>query len=209
MDNVVIFVRVSTNHQDVEYQLRSLTEYSNRMDYNIVKVFKESVSGTKKIDERHALKALLEYIKTNAVQRVLITEISRITRKVSNLHFILEALTEAKVSLFIQNYNLDTILPNGDKNIVASILIGLLGQLSEMEVQNHRQRISLGRDNAIRNNVKFGRKVGYRKPTDLFIEENAEAIKLLKKGYKIRHVATIVNKSPNTILKLKKYLMAA
>ena len=78
-----------------------------------------------------------------------------------------------------------------------------------MEVQNHRQRIALGRVNAINNNVKFGRKVGYRKPTDLFLEENADAVKLLKKGYRIREISAIVNKSPTTILKIKKHLLAA
>lgn len=48
-----------------------------------------------------------------------------------------------------------------------------------------------------------GRKVGYRKPDEVLLSENAEVVKLLKKGYSLRNVSKITGRSVNTIRKVQ------
>ena len=52
---VVIYARVSTVIQDYDRQIDELKDYAKRMNYQVVKVFSEKVSGTKKVAERNAL----------------------------------------------------------------------------------------------------------------------------------------------------------
>lgn len=81
MMRVVIYARVSTAGQDYERQLSELREYASRMGYEVVKEFSEKISGAKKIVEREALADLLKYVEENKVDKVLIYECSRLSRR--------------------------------------------------------------------------------------------------------------------------------
>ena len=59
---VVIYGRVSTNSQDVERQTEDLKTYCISKGYEIVKVFTETISGTKTRKQRKEMNQLLEYV---------------------------------------------------------------------------------------------------------------------------------------------------
>ena len=50
MTDVVLFLRVSTSHQNTENQELELVELCKRREWNIVKIYRETVSGLKKND---------------------------------------------------------------------------------------------------------------------------------------------------------------
>ena len=78
---VVIYARGSTKNQDYDRQLSELREYASRMDYEVVQEFAEKTSGAKSVAERQALTELLDYTIVNNVDKVLISECSRLSRK--------------------------------------------------------------------------------------------------------------------------------
>ena len=78
---VVIYARGSTKNQDYDRQLSELREYASRMDYEVVQEFAEKISGAKSVAERQALTELLDYTIVNNVDKVLISECSRLSRK--------------------------------------------------------------------------------------------------------------------------------
>ena len=45
-DNCVIYSRVSTEKQSNESAIDDLTRYANYMQYNILRVFQEKITGT-------------------------------------------------------------------------------------------------------------------------------------------------------------------
>ena len=96
----VIYARVSTNIQDYQRQLYELREYATRMEYEVVKEFSEKVSGAKKIEEREALSDLLDYVESNEVDKVLIYECSRLSRRAVDFLAVIEQLIEQGVSVF-------------------------------------------------------------------------------------------------------------
>ena len=49
---VVIISRVSTNLQDNKRQVEELKEFSNKMNFDVIKVYEEKISGAKENDER-------------------------------------------------------------------------------------------------------------------------------------------------------------
>ena len=80
MDKVAILARVSTQRQDYERQVVELTDYCQRMNWEVVKVFANKVSGACKLADREEISALVEYVKEHRLNRVVCLEISRLGR---------------------------------------------------------------------------------------------------------------------------------
>jgi len=199
---VVIYARVSTAGQDYDRQLAELKQYADRMNYEVVKTFSEKISGAKKVEERQAMSELLAYVETNKVDKVLIYECSRLSRRAVDFLSIIEIFNEKKISLYIHQNGLETLLPNGEINPIATLVLGILAQFNSMERSLIRSRMESGYNNFRNNGGIVGRKVGYRKTDEQMREEYAEEIRLLKKGYSLRNIAKITSTSVNTLRKL-------
>ena len=118
----------------------------------------------------------------------------------------IEQLNEKKISLYIHQNGLETLLPTGEVNPIATLVLGILAQFSQMERSLIRNRMESGLKTYLKNGGKVGRNVGYRKSSELMIDDYPEQIRLLRKGYSLRNIAKITNCSVNTVLKLKKIL---
>lgn len=198
----IIYARVSTAGQDYDRQLVELKQYAARMGYDVVKTFSEKISGAKKVEERQAMTELLNYIEVNNVDKVLIYECSRLSRRAVDFLSIIEIFNEKKISLYIHQNGLETLLPNGEINPIATLVLGILAQFNSMERSLIRSRMESGYNNFRNNGGVVGRKTGYRKTTEQLKEEYAEEIRLLKKGYSLRNIAKITHTSVNTLRKL-------
>ena len=198
----IIYARVSTAGQDYDRQLVELKQYAARMGYDVVKTFSEKISGAKKVEERQAMTELLNYVEVNKVDKVLIYECSRLSRRAVDFLSIIEIFNEKKISLYIHQNGLETLLPNGAINPIATLVLGILAQFNSMERSLIRSRMESGYNNFRRNGGVVGRKTGYRKTTEQLKEEYAEEIRLLKKGYSLRNIAKITHTSVSTLRKL-------
>ena len=198
----IIYARVSTAGQDYDRQLVELKQYAARMGYDVVKTFSEKISGTKKLEERQAMTELLNYVEINKVDKVLIYECSRLSRRAVDFLSIIETFNEKKISLYIHQNGLETLLPNGEINPIATLVLGILAQFNSMERSLIRSRMESGYNNYRNNGGVVGRKVGYRKTNEQMKEEYAEEIRLLKKAYSLRNISKITHTSVNTLRKL-------
>lgn len=198
----IIYARVSTAGQDYDRQLAELKQYADRMGYDVVKTFSEKISGTKKLEERQAMTELLNYVEINKVDKVLIYECSRLSRRAVDFLSIIETFNEKKISLYIHQNGLETLLPNGEINPIATLVLGILAQFNSMERGLIRSRMESGYNNYRNNGGVVGRKVGYRKTNEQMKEEYAEEIRLLKKAYSLRNISKITHTSVNTLRKL-------
>ena len=68
--------------------------------YEVVKEFSEKVTGAKKLEEREALSDLLDYVESNEVDKVLIYECSRLSRRAVDFLAVIEQLIAQGVSVF-------------------------------------------------------------------------------------------------------------
>ena len=198
----IIYARVSTAGQDYDRQLAELKQYADRMGYDVVKTFSEKISGTKKLEERQAMTELLNYVEINKVDKVLIYECSRLSRRAVDFLSIIETFNEKKISLYIHQNGLETLLPNGEINPIATLVLGILAQFNSMERSLIRSRMESGYNNYRNNGGVVGRKVGYRKTNEQMKEEYAEEIRLLKKAYSLRNISKITHTSVNTLRKV-------
>lgn len=203
---VVIYARVSTAGQNYERQLSELREYASRMGYEVVKEFSEKISGAKKIAEREALADLLKYVEENKIDKVLIYECSRLSRRAVDFLQVVEYLTEHGISVYIHQNGLETLLPNGGPNPIANLVLGILAQFNSMERNLIRSRMESGYHHYRQNGGRVGRKVGYRKSVDEMKTQYAKEIQLIKKGISLRNIAAICGTSVSTLQKIKKII---
>ena len=209
MDNqtrsAVIYARVSSENdrQDTTRQITDLQSYATRENIRSEKIFQEHVSRVKKIEERAVLQECLDYCCNNHVQILLLSEISRLGRSTLQVLRSLERLHEAKVSVFIQNLGIYSLQADGSVNPLASIIITVLAEFSNIERSNIQYRLNSGRAQYVANGGKLGRKEGYRKTDEEMREQYKNAIALLKKGYSVRAVAKLEGISHTTVQKLK------
>lgn len=203
---VCIYARVSTQSQDYERQLSELREYASRMDYEVVKEFSEKISGAKSVAERQALTELLDYAAANRIDKVLVYECSRISRRAIDFLQVIDQLTQMKVSVYILQNGLETLMADGSVNPIAQLVLGIIGQFNSMERSLIRSRMESGYNHFRSLGGKVGRKVGYRKSEDAMKEQYSKEMSLLRKGLSLRNVQAITGTSLNTLRKVKEYI---
>lgn len=201
---VIIYARVSTMSQDYERQLSELRMYAQKMDYDVVREFSEKISGAKKVDEREGLKELLAYVEANDVQKVLIYECSRLSRRIVDFLSVIEFLTERKISLYIFQNGLETLQPDGTINPIAQLVLGVISQFNSMERSLIRSRMESGYNHFRQQGGKVGRKEGFRKSNEQTKAQYSKEVQLLRKGLSLRNISAITGTSTGTLQKIKK-----
>ena len=210
MEQVAILARVSTQGQDYERQVVELTDYCQRMNWEVVKVFAAKVSGASKLADREEISGLVEYVKEHRLNRVVCLSIDRLGRNTLEALKVINYLNENGVSLHIKNYNLNTLNPDGKVNPVASLICTILLEIASMERLTIKERMESGRNQYIakcrREGVKMGRPSSYRKSDDAYKDQYQKEITLLRKGISLRNVQKITGTSIGTLQRLKRFL---
>ena len=83
-------------------------------------MFSTTISGAKCNDERPEVQELLEYVRSNKVDKVCVLSIDRLGRNTLEALKFIQLLNDNKVCLSIINYNLET-LSNGKINPITSL----------------------------------------------------------------------------------------
>ena len=200
----IIYSRVSTQGQDYSRQIDELQAYAVSHSWIVSAIFSEKISGAKKNNERLGLSRMMDYICAHQVDKVLIWELSRLGRNTIEVLKTIELLNEAKVSLFIKNYNIETLDADGKPNVMAQFLITILAEIARMERSTIKERMDSGYKQFRSLGGKVGRKEGYTKSSDMYRNEYSDIIRLLKKGLSLRNVAKLTNHSLNTVSKCKR-----
>lgn len=203
MKKIVIFARVSTNIQDYDRQVNELTDVAQRNSWCVCATFCEKVSGAKKNCERKELNRMVEYVQAYNINKVVVTELSRLGRDTLQVLEVIEKFNQLGISLYIQNYGIETLTESGEVNPMSQFLITILAEVARMERKQIRERVESGYKNYRANGGKVGRKEGYKKSDEAMREQYAEEIRLLRKGISLRNISKITGASVNTIRKCK------
>ncbi|MBO7575001.1 MAG: recombinase family protein [Bacteroidales bacterium] len=206
MEKVVILARVSTSKQEYQRQVYELNDYCNRVGWSVEAEFCNKVSGAKSIEERAEIQELLKYVKTNNISRVVCLSIDRLGRNTLEALKVIQTLTDNGVSLYVKNYNLET-LNDGKINPVASLICTILLEIASMERLTIKERMTSGRNQYIakcrREGIKMGRPASYRKSDAAYKQQYTKEISLLKKGISYRNISAITGTSVNTLRRIK------
>lgn len=204
--DTVILTRVSKESQSYERQINDLRAYSERMGYNVIGEFNEKISGATKNEDRRALSELSQFIESNKVDKILVWELSRLGRNTLEVLKSLDLFHSKGISLYVLNYNIETLNEDGTINPMAQMMVTMLAEFSRAERSSIQQRLASGYKKHIASGGRIGRIKGVKMENSTLLEKHKEIVKYLKKGRSIRETATLVDKSTRTVLKVKKAL---
>ena len=204
--NAVIYARVSSvgDRQNTDRQISDLTEYAAFQKLQISKIFEEKISGAKRNVERPVLLQVIDYCKQNKVSILLVSELSRLGRNAFEVLATVKDLIDSGINLYMQKEQLTLLDAEGQPTMFAPIMIATLSTCAQLERENIKFRLNSGRKLYIEHGGKLGRKVGSIKTMEQKREQYKDIISYLKRGYSIRTVAKLTNKSVSTVQRIKR-----
>ena len=206
----VIYARVSTADQENSRQIAELQQYAKALNYEVIEIYQEKISGAKVAADRPAMDAMLQAIEQKEVKHVLVWDLSRFSRNTKDALDVIEQLNSCCCSLTIKGLNINTLDKDCKPDPMATMFLQILLAVYEMERKSIRSRMKSGYDHYLENGGKVGRAAGYVKPIDQ-IKYFADIKRNLNAKHSLRNVQAILDKqnkkvSLGTIVKVQQYL---
>lgn len=206
MKQVVLFIRKSLVCQEYDHQENLLIGVCKKNDWEVIDIIRETISGTKKNEDREGITRLKNVVLQKKPQIVVCWEISRISRTSLGFHQLLSFLTENKVSLYIQNLNLHTLDELGKENHITGLILSLMAEIAKMETHTLKTRVRVALQNLKDKGIVLGRPKNTGDSKEKTLNKYPEVIKYLEKGLSIREVSRMTKTSVNTTLKVSQLL---
>ncbi|WP_368123066.1 MULTISPECIES: recombinase family protein [Bacteroides] len=202
----IIYARVSstTNRQTTDRQVEDLKSYAEYSKMEVVKVFEEKISGAKKNTERPILVEALNYCRTENIDMLLVSELSRLGRNAFEVLEAVKGLVDDGINLYMQKEKFTLLDDEKQPSMFAPIMLATLSTCSQLERENIKFRLNSGRQQYIAKGGQLGRKMGSIKSADKKKEEYKDVLKALRQGYSVRKVAKLTDTSASTVQRLKK-----
>lgn len=201
----IIYARVSstTDRQNTERQIADLNKYAEYKGLEVVEVFEEKISGAKKNNERPIFMKAIEYARTNNVDMLLVSELSRLGRNAFEVLETVKTLVDEGINLYMQKEQFTLLDEEGKPSMFAPVMIATLSTCAQLERDNIKFRLNSGRALYIEKGGKLGRKEGSVKSKEDKAEEYKQVIKELRRGTSIRKTAKLCDVSVSTVQRIK------
>lgn len=165
----------------------------------------DKISGSVFFKERPQAKILIDYIEKGLVKILVIEELSRLGRNTGDCITTLEWMDNKGVNVIVRNLGIES-RPNGKKNPIWNVLTSVISSLYTLELENIKERTSVGRQIYVQRGGVLGRKVGSTLSERDFIEKtkSQKILEYLNKEWTLREIAKQLDCSTRTIQKVKK-----
>lgn len=206
----VIYARSSTSSQDHRYQIETLKKKAEAKGWNVKRVFAEKISGTINGNRRVEFSNMTQYLDNTTIDLVLVTEISRIGRRVVDVLNNVESLHTSDVGLFVNQLDMCSLDTKKNEDAVFKLLLQMLSIGAEMEndLRKSRQREGIDLAKRLNPNKYSGRKKGATTDRTTYLNKYSDIVDLINKSdLSIRRMADITGRSVNTVRKVKALLV--
>jgi DNA invertase Pin-like site-specific DNA recombinase len=206
-----LYVRVSTDAQTVESQIRKLRQLAERRGWEVVGVYRDAgISGAKARDKRPGLDVMLNDASRRKFDVVMAWAIDRLGRSLVDLLQTIEHLKAVGVDLYLDQQNIDTTTPTG------KLLYSITGAFAEFERSMIRQRVHAGLNTVkakIARDGEFKSKAGVVRKRlgrpNVSARKVAKAQELLRQGNGMLKVGRLVGLGSGTVQRVKREMGVA
>ncbi|MFK1872698.1 recombinase family protein [Bacteroides fragilis] len=138
----IVLTRVSTNQQDYTAQVDDLTNWANSLGFTNIKVISTKESGFKTFDLKEGFKQVVDFISCNKEYKtILVTELSRLSRRQTVLFQIKQYLVDNKIQLFVKDISFSLFDANGMSNFATDIIFNTFASMTEHEMNTKKSKI--------------------------------------------------------------------
>jgi DNA invertase Pin-like site-specific DNA recombinase len=151
---VALYCRVSTSTKDqtTENQLRELRSYCDRMEYEVVQVYEDEVSGAKSREKRPAYNEMCKDAFLKKFDVIIGWDVSRFGRSMKEFVSFLSDMDDKGIGVIAVKNGLDTSSSSG------WMMMKLIGVLEEWNREMLVERTNAGLARTVANGTKLGRK---------------------------------------------------
>lgn len=122
---VAIYCRVSTEEQDADKQEDICKDLCKRMSYEIVKVYKDIISGS--TTSRPEFNILLEDMRRSKFDTIMVTKLDRLGRSLQHLLNLFTEFNSRGINFIAVTQNIDTTTSSG------RLQMQIMGAFAEFE----------------------------------------------------------------------------
>lgn len=165
----------------------------------------DKISGTVPFRDRPQAKILINKIEEGIITEVTVEELSRLGRHTGDCITTLEWMDSKEVNVVVRNLGVQS-RPNGKRNPIWNVLTSVISSLYALELENIKERTSVGRQIYVQRGGVLGRKIGSTTSDRDFIDKpkSQKILEYIKKDWTFREIAKQVDASTKTVLKVKK-----
>lgn len=158
------YARTSIEEENIENQIYVIQHYAEKHGYNILLIAKDiGVSGAQRAFDRPGFKTIIEAVKTTGIKTIIVYDLTRLTRDMSDLSDIIRFVIENKIKLIlVRNEELNDMFDNlvgksPMQEAMAKAMLSFAGIIAEMERATIRQRTIDGLMRAKAQGKRLGR----------------------------------------------------
>lgn len=192
------YVRVSSNTQNEARQTEAIKTYLNNSNIQNYTIKIDKISGSVKASDR-----ALEQIFSNDYTNLIIQDFDRLGRNTIDILQTIERLHAENINVTVLNFNVSSILENGTKNPLFTMLCSLLSTIAQQEREKIKERQKQGIEIAKRNGKFKGRAKGTTESKKSFLNKYKNVQKAIKQELSIRQISKLCDVSINTVRKVK------
>jgi DNA invertase Pin-like site-specific DNA recombinase len=165
----------------------------------------DKVSGSVSFNDRTEGKKLRSLIRNGKVKEVVVEELSRLGRNTGDVIRTLEQFEELEVNVVIRNLGIQS-RPQGKKNPIWKMMSSVLSSMYEMELENIKERTSVGRNVFVQKGGKLGRPSGSGESEKKFLEKllSKKIIGKIQEGRSVLEISKYLDCSTTTVVKVRK-----
>jgi DNA invertase Pin-like site-specific DNA recombinase len=192
MKHVAIYARSSPDcAASADEQIKHLTKVAAERGWTVTSVFSDRPRAVREcLDRRHCELAMIEAIRSGAIDKVLLWSVCRVGKSLIELVKFMETCRLAGTSLWVEEQKLDTGTSNGMS------LFDVTSMMALHLRQSRRDRILRGQAAARSLSIRFGR-------PPLTKAKVEKAKQLLAAGKGVRDVARLASISPTSVSRIK------
>ncbi len=195
---VYIYLRVSTDEQDIDSQMESVKSWLSAKGIDNFEIIKdEGVSGGIPAKKRPGFSKILEMAGEGDI--LVVSELTRLGRSLGDVILTLNELTEKGVRVVAVKEGLDSTADAMQFKIMTT----LLALFADLEREFIRKRTQEGLRRAREKGKRLGR------PPVLDEGKLVTVVELYRKGFSARKIAGILNVSPSTVSRALRKLREA
>lgn len=161
-----LLLRVSTEVQDLESQVKDLRPVAESFGYEVPEeyIFGEHITGKDDIrkGERESITKLKTACKTGEISAILIYEVSRLSRSSIDGRSFVRDFNEMKIPIYFKDRGIWTLDRNTlEEDSTTKMVIGLFFDFAEQELKTLKSRTIRGRRNSASKGLATGGYINY------------------------------------------------